>query len=95
MLFRSIVRTRQEYHYERQVGYCRRLHEIIAREQPYTFLYVSKWTAILDRRIVIREVDSDGRESYRRITPTRTGSYTFYFNKWIKLPESPSFASEG
>ncbi len=64
-------------------------------EQPYTFLYVSKWTAILDKRIVIKEVDSQGRVAYRKITPTKTGNYTFYFNKWIKLPEAPSFTPEG
>ena len=90
-----IIRIRQEYDHDRQVSYCHQLHEIIAAEQPYTFLYVSKWTAIMDRRIVIRESDPQGRETYRRITPTKTGSFTFYFNKWIKLPEVPNFALEG
>ena len=90
-----IVKIRQEYDYERQVSDCHRLHEIIAHEQPYTFLYVGKWTAILDKRIVIREVDSQGRVTYRKITPTKTGNFTFYFNKWIKLPEVPSFSAEG
>ena len=90
-----IVKIRQEYDHDRQVKYCHDLHEIIAREQPYTFLYVSRWTAILDKRIAIREVDSQGKVTYRKITPTKTGSFTFYFNKWIKLPEAPSFAAEG
>jgi ABC-type transport system substrate-binding protein len=90
-----IVRIRQEYEYERQISYCHQLHEIIAREQPYTFLYVSKWTAILDRRIVIKEIDAQGKVSYRKITPTKTGNYAFYFNKWIKVPEVPTFAPEG
>lgn len=90
-----IVKIRQEYDYERQVSLCHKLHEIIAREQPYTFLYVSKWTAILDERIVIKEVDAQGKETYRKITPTKTGNYTFYFNKWIKLPEVPSLTPEG
>jgi ABC-type transport system substrate-binding protein len=84
-----IIKIRQEYNHERQVEFCHQLHEIIAREQPYTFLYVSKWTAILDKRIVIKEVDSSGKATYRKITPTKTGSFTFYFNKWIKLPEAP------
>ena len=44
-----IVKIRQEYNHERQVAYCHQLHEIIAREQPYTFLYVTKWTAVLDK----------------------------------------------
>ncbi len=90
-----IVRIRQEYDHERQASFCHRLHEIIAFEQPYTFLYVSKWSAILDKRIVIKDVDSQGKVAYRKITPTKTGNYTFYFNRWIKLPEAPSFSPEG
>jgi ABC-type transport system substrate-binding protein len=90
-----IVKIRQEYDYDRQVDYCHRLHEIITLEQPYTFLYVGKWTAILDKRIVIKETDSQGNVRYKKITPTKTGNYTFYFNKWIKLDKAPDFAAEG
>ncbi len=90
-----IIKIRQEYDHDRQVQYCQRLHEIIAQEQPYTFLYVGKWTAILDKRIVIKEVDTEGKVRYGRIKPTKTGSYTFYFNKWIKLQEVPRFELEG
>jgi ABC-type transport system substrate-binding protein len=90
-----IIRIRQEYDHDRQVAYSHRLHEIIAQEQPYTFLYVGKWTAVMDKRIVIKEVDSEGTVVYRKIEPTKTGNFTFYFNKWIKLSEMPDFAAEG
>jgi len=90
-----IIKIRQEYDHNRQVQYCRMLHEIIAREQPYTFLYVGKWTAVLDKRIVLKTLDDAGHIRYKKITPTKTGSYSFYFNKWIKLPETPSFMDEG
>ena len=90
-----IIKIRQEYNHDRQFAFCHRLHEVIASEQPYTFLYVGKWTAILDKRIVIKQVDPSGKVTYRKITPTKTGSFTFYFNKWIKLPEAPSFSAEG
>jgi len=90
-----IIKIRQEYDHDRQVRYCRRLHEIIAREQPYTFLYVGKWTAVLDKRIVIKEVDEKGNVTYKKITPTKTGDYTFHFNRWIKLSEPPTFEMEG
>jgi ABC-type transport system substrate-binding protein len=90
-----IVKIRREYDHDQQVAYSHRLHEIIAREQPYTFLYVSKWTAVLDKRIVLLESDAQGKPIYKKITPTKTGSFTFYFNKWIKLPEMPTFAAEG
>jgi ABC-type transport system substrate-binding protein len=89
-----IVKIRQEYDYAKQVDYCRQLHRIIADEQPYTFLYVSKWTAVLDKKIVIRERMSSGEETIKKITPTKTGSYTYYFNKWIKLAENPVFEME-
>jgi len=90
-----IIKIRQEYNHERQVTYCHKLHEIIARDQPYTFLYVAKWTAVLDKKIVIKETDSKGNVIYKKIEPTKTGNYTFYFNRWIKLPEVPSFALDG
>ena len=90
-----IIKIRQEYDHDKQVRYCHRLHEIIAREQPYTFLYVGKWTAILDKRIVIKEVDDAGNVHYKKIKPTKTGNYSFYFNKWIKLREAPSFELDG
>jgi len=90
-----IIKVRQEYDLHRQVEYCRRLHEIIAEEQPYTFLYVGKWTAVLDKRIVLKTVDDAGKISYEKITPTKTGNYSFYFNKWIKLLKAPNFMDEG
>ncbi len=89
-----IVKIRQEYDHERQVAYCHQLHEIIAQEQPYTFLYVTKWTAVLDKRIVIRETDASGKVVYKKITPTKTGNYMFYFNKWVKLLQAPVFGAE-
>ncbi len=84
-----IIKIRQEYDHEKRVRYCHRLHAIIAREQPYTFLFVRKWTTALDKRIVIREVDARGEVSYKKITPTRTGLYDFDFNRWVKLDRVP------
>jgi ABC-type transport system substrate-binding protein len=84
-----IIKIRQEYNQEQQARYCHRLHQIIADEQPYTFLYVGKWTAILDKRIVILNSDDPAKIAYEKITPTKTGDYTFHFNKWIKLAEMP------
>ena len=87
-----IVKIRQEYNHDRLVDYCHRLHALIAQDQPYTFLYVPRWTAVLDKRIVIRDADAEGRNRYRRITPTKTGNHMFYFNQWIKLAEMPQFS---
>lgn len=90
-----IIKIRQEYHHDRQIDLCHRLHKIIAAEQPYTFLYVGKWTAVLDKRIVIKTVDDTGAIRYEKIEPTKTGNYSFHFNKWIKLPQLPDFMEKG
>jgi ABC-type transport system substrate-binding protein len=84
-----IIKIRQEYNHDKRVRYCHQLHEIIAGEQPYTFLFVRKWTTVLDKRIVIKEVDNRGAAVYHKITPTRTGLYDYYFNKWVKLAKVP------
>jgi ABC-type transport system substrate-binding protein len=87
-----IIKIRQEYDHDRKVQYCHRLHEIIATELPYTFLFVRKWTAVLDKRIVIKDTDARGDTIYRKITPTMTGQLGFYFDKWIKLSRVPRLA---
>ena len=86
-----IVKIRQEYNLKKQVAYAHRLHRIINGDQPYTFLYVTKWTAMLDRKIVILEETSNKKPRYKKIKPTRTGNYSFDFNKWIKIPTTPRF----
>ena len=90
-----IIKIRREYNHAKQVDYCHELHEIIAHEQPYTFLFVGKWTAVLDKRVVIKEIDADGSMLYKKIKPTKTGSFTFHFNKWIKVPNMPQMTTEG
>jgi ABC-type transport system substrate-binding protein len=90
-----ILRIRREYNHDEQVRDCHRLHRIIAEDQPYTFLFVRKWTAVLDRRI-IRVIRDDRGEilGYRKIVPTKTGSYTYHFNQWRKLPQVPELLPE-
>jgi ABC-type transport system substrate-binding protein len=90
-----IVKIRQEYDHARQVAYCHRLHAIIADQQPYTFLYINRWTALLDKRIVRKIARADGRTTFQPIVPTKTGSYTFHFNQWIKLNQRPEFSADG
>jgi len=90
-----IVKIRREYDHSQQVAYCHRLHDIIAAEQPYTFLYVGRWTALLDKRIVRREVDSQGNPIYLPIVPTKSGSYLYHFNQWIKLGNVPVLTDKG
>lgn len=88
-----IVKIRQEYDLPTQVRYAHALHRIIAADQPYTFLYASKWTALLDRKIAIARRLRDGTIRPQRIRPTVTGSYSFDFNEWLKFPKAPQFES--
>lgn len=92
---RLIVRIRREYDKKKQVKMAHALHRQIAKDQPYTFLYVAKSTQLLDKKIVIVERQPDGTEKYSKIYPTKDGNIRFYFNKWKKLPTVPQFSAGG
>ena len=87
-----IVKIRQEYNPEKQIEYCHRLHEIIAGEQPYTFLYVDTWNVIMDKRIVLKDTNAEGNTVYRKIPPPPLDDLYFLFNKWVRLDHVPDFS---
>jgi len=89
---RLIVTIRQEYDKKKQVQLTRKLHRIIARDQPYTFLYVRKATRLLDKKIVIVERQPGDKEKYVKIYPVKGGRVEYYFNKWRKLDSVPQFS---
>ena len=86
-----IIKIRQEYDLATQVRQAHELHSIIAADQPYTFLYVGKWTALLDRKIAIARRLAGGKIRPQKIRSTITGSYSFDFNEWLKFPRIPQF----
>ncbi|MCS6924516.1 MAG: ABC transporter substrate-binding protein [Candidatus Binatia bacterium] len=86
-----LLRIRQEYDHTRQRELAHQLHRLIAEDQPYTFLYTPTATRALDKKIVIVEPQPDGGERYVKIFPTKSGSITYYFNKWRKLAFTPEF----
>ncbi|MDZ7579388.1 MAG: ABC transporter substrate-binding protein [Deltaproteobacteria bacterium] len=89
-----IIKIRQEYNHERLVDYCHRLHALIAQDQPYTFLYVGKWTAVLDKRIVIRETDRTAESATAGSPPRRPGttcSTSTAGSSWQKCRSSSEF----
>ena len=92
---RLITRIRREYDREKQISMARDLHRMIARDQPYTFLYVAKSTQLLDKKIVIVEKEEGGEKRYEKIYPTKDGRIRYYFNKWKKLATIPQFSSAG
>jgi ABC-type transport system substrate-binding protein len=87
-----IVTIRQEYDKAKQIQLTRELHRLIAKDQPYTFLYVGKATRLLDKKIVIVERLPDGSEKYVKIYPVKGGEIKYYFNKWRKLSSVPQFS---
>lgn len=92
---RLITRIRREYDRSKQITMARKLHRMIARDQPYTFLYVAKSTQLLDKKIVIVEKEESGKKKYQKIYPTKDGRIRYYFNKWKKLATMPKFSSAG
>jgi ABC-type transport system substrate-binding protein len=81
-----MLRIRQEYAPSRQAAMARELHRLIAADQPYTFLFVGKWTALYDRKIARQIREPDGTLRTAAIEPTKLGSPKFHFTQWIKLP---------
>jgi len=82
-----IVQIRREYDFATQQKMTHKLHQLIADEQPYTFLYAPLSHSALDKKIVM--VEADG--SYSKLKPTKTGNIFFYFNRWRKLEFTPTF----
>ena len=92
---RLITRIRREYDRPKQIAMAHELHRIIARDQPYTFLYVAKSTQLLDKKIVIVEKKEGEKKNYQKVYPTKDGRIRYYFNKWKKLATTPTFSSAG
>ena len=82
-----IVRIRREYDPQAQQAMAHRLHDVIASDQPYTFLYSPLATRVLDKKIVM--VNPDG--SYAPIPSVKSGDVFYHFNRWRKLELAPQF----
>lgn len=90
-----IIRIRQEYNEQKQIELCHRLHQVIADEQPYTFLTVRKSTYLLDRRIFSVRRDEKGEvNKTEKIKASKTGNFFYDFNHWLKLSKAPEIAAE-
>jgi ABC-type transport system substrate-binding protein len=87
-----ILRIREEYDPDEQIRLARKLHNVIARDQPYTFMYEPLVPNVLDKRLAIIDRTPDGREVVRPIKTLPSGEIAYYFDKWRKLPDAPVFA---
>ncbi|HWA77466.1 MAG TPA: ABC transporter substrate-binding protein [Polyangiaceae bacterium] len=91
---RLMDQIREEYDHAEQVKLTRRLHRVIAEQQPYTFLYSPTRPHVLDKRIMLVNRDANGRETYEKITPTPSGEINYYFERWRKLSALPVHAEQ-
>ncbi len=91
-----MLRIREEYDPEKRRALAFQLHDVIAADQPYIFLYAPTATRVLDRKIVIvhRDPQAPGGERYQKIYPIKSGDITYHFERWRKLASPPEFSAE-
>jgi peptide/nickel transport system substrate-binding protein len=64
---------RKEYDVEKRKQIYWRIHELMAEDQPYTFLYVPLGTSALQRKFYLMEKDRSGGEILREIKLEKAG----------------------
>lgn len=91
---RLTEQIRREYDRGRQRALAHELHRVIARDQPYSFLFASRGTTVVDRKIAMVERTPGGGERIVALRPSPTGQLLYWFNRWRKLERVPQFAAE-
>ncbi len=64
---------RREYDVEKRRQIYWRIHELIAEDQPYTFLYMPLGISALQRKFFLKERDEKGREVFQEIRLEKAG----------------------
>jgi peptide/nickel transport system substrate-binding protein len=64
---------RREYNTEKRKKIYWRIHELMAEDQPYTFLYVPLGISTLQKKFFLLEKDWTGRENVRDIKMEKAG----------------------
>ena len=72
---------RREYDVEKRKKIYWRIHELMAEDQPYTFLYVPLGNSALQRKFYLMEKDQTGRETLREIKMEKAG-LEYDLTKW-------------
>jgi ABC-type transport system substrate-binding protein len=88
---RLLEAVRLEYDRGRLVELTHELHREIAADQPYTFLFASRSTTVVDRKIVMVTREPGGGERIEPLRPSPTGQLTYWFTRWKKLDYTPDF----
>jgi len=77
---------RREYDVEKRKKIYWRIHELIAEDQPYTFLFAPLGMASLQKKFVLLEKDGTGRETFHEIKMEKAG-LLYDLNKWYVPPK--------
>ncbi len=72
---------RREYDIEKRKAIYWRINELMAEDQPYTFLYVPLGIMALQKKLVLVEKEPNGKEVYRPIKMEKAG-LTYDIIKW-------------
>ncbi|MGB9627127.1 MAG: peptide-binding protein [Thermodesulfobacteriota bacterium] len=64
---------RREYDIEKRKRIYWRIHELMAEDQPYTFLYVPLGISALQKKFFLVEKDASGKETFREIRMEKAG----------------------
>jgi peptide/nickel transport system substrate-binding protein len=72
---------RREYDVEKRKQIYWRIHELMAEDQPYTFLYVPLGNSALQKKFYLMEKDQTGGETLREIKMEKAG-LEYDLNKW-------------
>jgi peptide/nickel transport system substrate-binding protein len=78
---RHLVEGRTEYNQEKRKQIYWRIHELIAEDQPYTFLFVPLSLSALQKRFFLLERDQTGKEHLREIQMEKAG-LLYDITKW-------------
>jgi peptide/nickel transport system substrate-binding protein len=78
---------RREYDVEKRKKIYRRIHELMAEDQPYTFLFSPLAISVLQRKFVLVEESPSGRETYQPIKMEKAG-LTYDLIKWYVPKET-------
>jgi peptide/nickel transport system substrate-binding protein len=70
---RLLEEGRREYDFERRKQIYWRVHELMAQDQPYTFLYVPLGISALQRNFLLLEKDAMGKETFHEIKMEKAG----------------------
>jgi ABC-type transport system substrate-binding protein len=78
---RLLVEGRKEYNQEKIKKIYWRIHELIAEDQPYTFLFVPLDLSVLKKKFALLEKAKTGREIFRPIRMEKAGLF-YDITKW-------------